>query len=318
MPPAEPTAALLANPLRRYLLATRPQFLTVTLAAALIGLATPIASCLALDASKAFISVFFALVAHGGVNVLNDYYDDLNGTDPINTERVYPFTGGSRFIQNGVLTPREMLVFGTGLMVLVVIAGLWLMRVSNPSLFWIGAAGILIGWAYSAPPLKLNSRGLGEFCVTAGFALIVIGIDFVQRDGFAMLPVIAAIPYALLVTAILYINQFPDYRADRAAGKDHWVVRLGPERASWGYPAMAGLAYAFMVIEVVLGHLPAWCLVALATAPLNFAASRSLLRDAARPWKLVGAIKLTIAAANLNGLLLAVGLLASAFVTGRS
>jgi 1,4-dihydroxy-2-naphthoate octaprenyltransferase len=80
---------------------------------------------------------------------------------------------------------------------------------------------------------------------------------------------------------------------------------------------MTGLAYVFLVIQVVLGNLPAWCLIALATAPLNAAASRALLRDAARPWKLVGAIKLTIAAANLNGLLLAVGLLVSAYLTGR-
>jgi 1,4-dihydroxy-2-naphthoate octaprenyltransferase len=258
--------------------------------------------------------VFFSLVAHSGVNVLNDYYDELNGTDARNAERIYPFTGGSCFIQNGLLTPRETLVFGTGLMVLVVLAGLWLMRVSNPSLFWVGAAGVLIGWAYSAPPLKLNSRGLGELCVTAGFSLIVIGIDFVQRDAFAMLPVIAAIPYALLVTAILYINQFPDYRADKAAGKDHGVVRLGPERASWGYPAMTALAYGFLLVAVVLGNLPAWCLLALATAPLNVAASRVLLQDATRPWKLAGAIKLTIAAANLNGLLIAIGLFAPALI----
>lgn len=77
MPPAEPTPALLASPWWRYLLATRPRFLTVTLVAALIGLATPITNGLALAPFKAFISVFFALVAHGGVNVLNDYYDEL-------------------------------------------------------------------------------------------------------------------------------------------------------------------------------------------------------------------------------------------------
>lgn len=314
MPLAEPKPALLTNPLRRYFFAMRPQFLTVTFGAALIGLAAPVAGGISLDPPKAFVSVLFALVAHGGVNVLNDYFDELNGTDAINTDRVFPFTGGSRFIQNGVLTPRETLLFGTVLMGLVVVAGLWLMRVSNPRLFWIGAAGILIGWAYSAPPLKLNSRGLGELCVAAGFALIVIGIDFVQRGAFSALPVMAAIPYSLLVTAILYINQFPDYRADKAAGKDHWVVRLGPERASWGYPAITGLAYGFLLLQVMLGNLPAWCLVALTTAPLSAMACRALLRNAAQPKKLVGAIKSTIVAANLNGLLIAAGLIAPVFL----
>ena len=65
---------------------------------------------------------------------------------------MFPFTGSSRFIQNGALTPDATLLFVAGMMSLVVAAGLWLMHASKPGLFWIGAAGILIGWAYSAPP----------------------------------------------------------------------------------------------------------------------------------------------------------------------
>ena len=41
------------------------------------------------------------LLLQAGVNVFNDYYDHDNGCDAANTERVFPFTGGSRFIQNG-------------------------------------------------------------------------------------------------------------------------------------------------------------------------------------------------------------------------
>ena len=150
--------------------------------------------------------------------------------------------------------------------------------------------------------------------VSVFFALIVVGIDFVQRGAFSWLSVVAAIPYALLVTAVLYINQFPDYRADQAAGKNHWVVSLGPRRASWGYAAITGLAYGFLVLQVVRGHLPAWCLLALSTVPLSVAASRALVRDAAQPQKLVGAIKSTVVAANLSGLLMAAGLVAPVFL----
>ena len=107
MPPVEPTLAALANPLLRYFLATRPAFVSVTLFAALIGIGTAYYDGFALAMWPAIITVAFALVAHAGINVLNDYYDDLNGTDRFNTERVFPFTGGSRFIQNGVVTPRE-------------------------------------------------------------------------------------------------------------------------------------------------------------------------------------------------------------------
>ncbi len=310
MPPAEPTLAALPNPALRYILATRPPFLSVTFVAALIGLATAYASGVVVNAATGTMTVVFALVAHAGINVLNDYYDALNGTDAINTERVFPFTGGSRFIQNGVLTMRETAVFGVLLLALVIAAGLWLTYVSASGLIWIGAAGLIVGWTYSAPPLKFNSRGLGEPCVWAGFALIAVGADFVQRGSLSMFPLIAVTGYALLVTNILYINQFPDRRADEAVGKHHWVVRLGVARARWGYPVIAAAAYLWILGAVFAGALPWPALVALLPALLSARASRDLLRFADSPQQLAPAIQQTIAAACLSGVLLAVSLVA--------
>ena len=311
MPPAEPTLAALPNPVLRYFLATRPPFLSVTLVAALLGLATAWQSALPIHAATAFVTVAFALIAHAGINVLNDYYDALNGTDAINTDRVFPFTGGSRFIQNGVLSLNETATFGALLLVLVALAGLWLTAVSASGLVYIGAAGLFIGWAYSAPPLKLNSRGAGEICVWAGFALIAVGADFVQRGSFSPLPLIAATGYALLVTNILYINQFPDRKADETAGKRHWVVRLGAERARWGYGLIAIAAYGFVLGAIVSGVLPWLALVALLPATLSARAARDLLRHAESPGQLAAAIQMTIAAATLHGLLLAVAMVAA-------
>jgi len=311
MPPAEPTLAALPNPVLRYFLATRPPFLSVTLVAALLGLATAWQSALPIHAATAFVTVAFALIAHAGINVLNDYYDALNGTDAINTDRVFPFTGGSRFIQNGVLSLNETATFGALLLVLVALAGLWLTAVSASGLVYIGAAGLFIGWAYSAPPLKLNSRGAGEICVWAGFALIAVGADFVQRGSFSSLPLIAATGYALLVTNILYINQFPDRKADETAGKRHWVVRLGAERARWGYGLIAIAAYGFVLGAIVSGVLPWLALVALLPATLSARAARDLLRHAESPGQLAAAIQMTIAAATLHGLLLAVAMVAA-------
>lgn len=305
MQPAEPTLAALPNPLLRYLLATRPPFLSVTLFAALIGLASAYATGLPMKPIAAILTIVFALVAHAGVNVLNDYYDALNGTDAINTERVFPFTGGSRFIQNGVLTTTETAVFGAALFGVTFIAGVFLTWSSGPGLFAIGAAGLLIGWAYSAPPLKLNSRGWGELCVALGFGLITVGADFVQRGTFSWIPVLAAVSYALLVTNILFINQFPDRKADAAVGKRHWVARLDVRTARWGYLLIAGVAYGWLAAAVVMGKLPALTLISLLAAALSLRAARDLLRYAGEPGKLIPAIPLSIGAASLHGLLLA-------------
>lgn len=309
MPPREPTPEALRNPVLRYLLATRPAFLSVTLCAWLVGIGAAHYSGVSLEPVRAALTLVFALVAHAGVNVLNDYYDARIGTDAINVERIFPFTGGSRFIQNGVLSLAQTGWFGATLFGAVVCAGLWLIALSGPGLFWIGLAGLAIGWAYSAPPLKLNGRGLGEICVAAGFALIVVGTDYVQRGQFARIALIAGMPYALLVTNLLYINQFPDREADRRTGKWHLVVRLGPARARWGYVAIAAAAFAWLALAVQAGALPSRGLIAQVAALPSGLAARELWRHAAQSAQLAGAIKLTIVAALAHGLLLSVALM---------
>ena len=307
----EPTLAAFQNPLARYAAATRPAFLTASLMACLIGLAAARHEGLALDVWPALVTVLFALLAHAGVNVLNDYYDALNGTDAQNTERIFPFTGGSRFIQNGVLTMTQTRNFGFALMLGVALAGLWLMVRSAPQLLYVGLAGLFIGWAYSAPPFRLNSRGLGELCVAAGFLAITVGTDFVQRKGFAAAPFIAGLSYALLVTNLLYINQFPDRTADTAAGKLHWVARLQVQQARWGYVLIAVAAYIWVTGAVVFGALPPWALLSLLAAPISFGAVRQLFLHTQQPQQLGEAIKLTIAAMLAHGTLLSLALILS-------
>jgi 1,4-dihydroxy-2-naphthoate octaprenyltransferase len=184
-------------------------------------------------------------------------------------------------------------------------AGLYLTAVSDPGLIWIGLAGLVVGWAYSAPPLKLQSHGMGEFGITAGWLLVVVGSDFVQRHGFAFAPVAAGLGFALLVANILYINQFPDVKADAAAGKRTVVVRLGVARARWGYALIALLTYGWVLAMVAAGLLPAGALVSLLAGVASLGALRVLWRHAAEPAQLVPALKLTILAASLHGLLLA-------------
>jgi len=187
----------------------------------------------------------------------------------------------------------------------VIPAGLWLTAVSAPGLIWIGLMGLFVGWAYSAPPLKLQSRGLGEFGITAGWLLVVTGSDFVQRHGFSFAPVAAGLGFALLVANVLYINQVPDIRADAQAGKRTLVVRLGAQHARYGYALIALLCYGWVIAMVATAHLPPLALVSLLGAVPSLVALHDLWRHAGVPPRLTFAIKLTILAAVLHGLLLA-------------
>jgi 1,4-dihydroxy-2-naphthoate octaprenyltransferase len=304
----EPTPERLANPLVRYVLATRPAFLSITLVGCVLGVATAWFSGTPLHWGRAALTVVLALLAHAAVNVLNDYCDHRSGTDARNTDRIYPFTGGSRFIQNGVLSPRQVLALAWVLFAATIAGGLWLVSAAGAGLAWIGLAGLTIGWGYSAAPLRLNSRGLGEISVAAGFLLVVAGADYVQRGTWAALPWLAGLPYALLVTNILYINQFPDRAADRASGKLHWVARLDPRTASRGYALILVAAFVVLAAGIVGGALPkAAALAFLAFVPA-LGAWLQLRRFAAQPAHLAPAIRLTLLAGHALPLALALAL----------
>ncbi len=305
----EPSPATLGNPVLRYVLATRPPFLSVTLVGCLLGLACAAGAGVRIDALSAVLTCLFALVAHAGVNVLNDYFDARSGTDAQNTERVYPFTGGSRFIQNGLLTERATGRFGYLLLASVIPAGLWLTAHSSPQLLYLGFAGLVVGWAYSAPPLQLVNRGLGEFAIAAAWCLVVVGSDLVQRRGIAPGTVLVGCCYALLVANVLFINQFPDERADAAVGKRTLVVRLRPGPARVVYVLIVLLSALGLVLGVAAGLLPPVVLAALLPLGVSAVAARGLWLSGGRPATLGGPIRLTIVAAIAYGLVLAATLL---------
>jgi 1,4-dihydroxy-2-naphthoate octaprenyltransferase len=153
-------------------------------------------------------------------------------------------------------------------------------------------------------PLRLNGRGLGELCVLVGFLCIVVGADFVQRHAFSMQPLIVGMPFALLVTNLLYINQFPDRIADATAGKHHLVVRLPLDKAVLIYPLLATCAFFWLGAMVLIGWLTKLALLSALPLLLSVRASFILKQFAATPAKLLSAIQLTIAAMLSHALLL--------------
>lgn len=310
----EPTTGVLTSPTARYLAATRPGFLTAAVIPVLIGLA--VASLQAPIAwLNAGLTLLGAVAAHAGINVLNDVYDHRAGCDDINVDRVFPYTGGSRVIQNGVLSSENMARFGWFLLGLAALIGLVLTAQSGPGLLLIGLAGLFIGWAYSAPPLRLSAHGLGELSVGVGFGLLIpLGTAYVQLGRVEGLALWAGLPFAFLIASVLYINQFPDLRADSASGKRNWVVRLGAQGARAGYPLLAGAAYLSLLPGIVFGQMPVYALYALVAAPFHLRAMSGLWIHAGNPQALRPAITATLNGAMLHGLLVAAGVMGAGLV----
>lgn len=199
------------------------------------------------------LTLLAVMLVNGGTNLANDYYDYKSSNDQINVEYIFPFTGGSRMIQKGLLKPSQVLRAGIICFVLAALLGLYLAWARGWVLLALGAFGILTGFFYTAPPLKLGYRWIGELVVGLNCGILVtLGAYYVQAQQVTWLPVIAALPLGLLIAAVLWINEIPDYTADKAVGKQQLVVRLGRKRAAKGYVVLLASAYLTIILGICL------------------------------------------------------------------
>lgn len=290
-----------------YFLSTRPQFLPAIVIPVALGGATAWHGTGRFDLLLFLLSVMAALFYHAGMNVLNDYFDFKNGTDNINTGALTPYTGGSRFIQNGVISPQATLGFGLVLLSIGSLIGLYLAVKVSPFLIFIGAFGLLTGFFYSAPPLFLASRGLGELTVAVNFGLLAVsGSYLVQTGDISIVPVISSLPVSFLIAALLLVNEFPDYEADKNTGKNTLVVRLGPERARYCLLGLVAGAYLSLILGTALGIIPPASFIALLSLIPAVHSASVLMRNYKGGSGMIPSIKSIILAHLSAGVLLTV------------
>ncbi|RJQ53007.1 MAG: 1,4-dihydroxy-2-naphthoate octaprenyltransferase [Actinobacteria bacterium] len=262
------------------------------------------------------LAIVANMTAQVAANLANDYYDHLSTDDDINIH-VTPFSGGSRMIQDKLIPARTILVAALIAFAIAFAAGVYLAVTRTLLVLPIGLTGLFIGYFYTAPPIKFAYRGLGELVIGLTFGpLSVAGAYVVQTlslSGLAWLW--PSIPVGLLVLGILYINEFPDYEADRATQKNHLVVRLGLERASKGYVLLLALIYLSIVGPVALGLMPALALISLLGLPLAFKAGSVALKEYGNPETIVPAQATHILLFTVTGLLISLAYLLQALLS---
>lgn len=286
---------------------TRPAFLLLTVVACVLGTATAAACGCGLDPGLALTAGVLAVLAHAAGNVINDLHDARNGADAANLQPMTPFAGGSRLIQQGLVSERQTAEVAWGLMLLVALGGLWLAVKTGGGLIPLGLAGLGLAWAYSAPPLKLMSRGLGELAVGLVWFLVVIGADYVQRRQFFLIPASAAASFALLTMAVLLINSLPDAANDAQVGKHTTAVRLGADGSCVLYVLLVLLAHGWLALSAWWLIPPVQALWGLLSLPLSLSAAVLLVRHRQDTGHLRPALVLSVAAVLVHGLGMAAG-----------
>jgi 1,4-dihydroxy-2-naphthoate polyprenyltransferase len=289
-----------------FLRATRLPFLSATFVPVLLGIAIA-AYVNGFNWWLALLTLVGGAAIHLGINVFNDVFDTLSGADQANVNPTQ-FSGGSRVILYGLLTMRSMALLATAFYAVGIGIGVLLAALRGWDLLWIGVAGALIGIFYTAPPFRLVHRGLGELAVAVGFGpIMALGAYFVQAQEYALEPLLASLPVAILIALILYVNEVPDRPSDAATGKRTLPVRLSKDAVVRAYEAAVVLTFALIAVFALTGLIVRPALLALLAAPIALPVVRALRDSYDQPYALMPAMGRNIQLHLVTGLLLIAG-----------
>lgn len=208
-----------------------------------------------IDAGWLALTVVGILGLEVAKNASGEVFDFDSGTDlAVAPEDRSPFSGGKRVMVDGLLTRGQTWAVAAAGYGIGVSAGIAISMFRESGILWLGLAGVSIAFFYHAPPLRLSYRGLGELAVGLCYGPgIAVGTYWVQRGVVASDVVVASIPLGLLIAAFLWINEFPDSRADSAAGKRNLVVRLGLPAAARAFAVLIVAALVLLAALPLLG-----------------------------------------------------------------
>ena len=216
------------------------------------------------------MALLSSIAIHAGTNLVNEYFDYTQGVDRTDS------LGPAGVILRGELVPSHVLWAGVlAFTVGSALGGYLVLRVGWLILL-IGVGSVFAGWFYTAKPLSLGYRGLGELEVFIFMGpVMVVGSYFVQTRSVNLTPLLVSLPVGLLVMAILHANNLRDVIQDDERSRVTWVVLacrwLGFERgrklSEALYCGMVVGAYIVLIILVIVKVAPFYVLLALLTFP---------------------------------------------------
>ncbi len=193
-------------------------------------------------------------LAHVANNVMNDLFDTEVGQDTA----AYPRAQYAPHpILSGITTRRRLATIAVGvnladlaiMLVLVAARGLWVLA--------FAVTGFLLSYAYTAPPLRLKKRGLGELDVLLTWGPLMVAGTYYSACGHLPWQVwVASLPYALLCGAVLMGKHTDKIPFDAPLGIRTVPVLLGKQRALLVTRGLIAGYYVLLVAAVATRTLP--------------------------------------------------------------
>jgi 1,4-dihydroxy-2-naphthoate octaprenyltransferase len=287
---------------QNWFMATRPFSFTASTVPVLLG--TLLAVLEGHFSLGLFLLVVVAsILVHAGSNLVNDYYDYVNGADKPAA------LGRGGYIQRGIIPARGILLFGLVLFAVATIMGLAIVYLVGWPILLFALPSLAAAYFYTGGPKPLGYVALGEATVFLFMGpVIVVGAYYVQTGQVSWGSILLSVPVGLLVTAILQANNIRDIHDDTEAGKRTLATYIGRQWANREYIALLFGAYLVLGLIALGGLIPAGALIVFLTLPRAFELTRIVLRrDEARA--LNSALRLTAGLHLQFGMLLSLVLL---------
>jgi 1,4-dihydroxy-2-naphthoate octaprenyltransferase len=290
------------NRLKRLLVGVRPWALPFYVITLVIGFVAFSGRVRSLALVVLAVAALGELLIHSATNVINDVYDFYHGIDDPSVSSMRYHMAYDKDIGPSGARKVSLAMFLASIPLGVIVAVL-----GRPLAILLGLIGIAIGYFYTAPPLSLKYRGLGDVGVMAAGLLLSETGYYLASGSLSIKGLLVGVPISLLIDDVLLANNIRDISKDSSRGAKTVATMLGPKRASRLYFLFLALAYIIQAALAATSFLSLYSLASLLSVPLAFKINEKLKHDSS--W--LGIDVMTANLAMAFGLLEVVGLVVS-------
>ena len=254
----------------KWLVITRAAVFSMTATSGLIGGLLAIGAArltgeVSVDWGLLALAVLGLVVAHAANNMINDYFDLSGGVD---TDDYVRALYAPHPILSGWVSKRQLADAILVANVIDLAIMLFLASIRGPLVIAFALAGLFISVFYVAPPIRLKHIGLGEPGVFVVWGpLMVAGTFFVATGELPGWVWLASLPYAILVTTVLFGKHIDKITADAALGIRTLPVILGEARARRVAQGLMIAFYPIVIGAALVGFIGPWVGVVLLGIP---------------------------------------------------
>ena len=231
------------------------------------------------------------------VNFSNDYYDHKSGVDKLRfsydedpqlrariaelfNQKVF-WSGNS--LDRGIISDRQGKILIALLGSIAIIISIPIILYGGMLVIILGLISLALAYFYTAPPLNLGARGLGEIDVFLSFTMMSFFSYYVIVQQFNWTMLFLSLTVGITVMLMRISDEAPGNPAHLRMGERNLLVMIGMGNLKKLETSLIILYYAFAVCATVL--VP-WFVLLFLTLPISVGAIRLLdKKDDLQYWR---------------------------------